>query len=43
VVKSVADCLDILTGIDASSRDEPGVMGRLLRLLGLKEPAAARR
>jgi hypothetical protein len=42
VVKSVADCLDILTQVDSSARDEPGVMSRLLRLLGLKEPAARR-
>ena len=39
VVKSVADCLDILTQIDSATRDEPGVMSRVMRLLGLKEPA----
>jgi len=43
VVKSVADGLDILSQIDSSNRDEPGVMSRLLRLLGLKEPIAGRR
>ena len=43
VVKSVADCLDILTQVDSSARDEPGVMSRVLRLLGLKEPAGGRR
>jgi hypothetical protein len=39
VVTSVADCLDILTQVDAATRDEPGVMTRVMRLLGLKEPA----
>jgi hypothetical protein len=39
VVKSVADCLDILTQVDSATRDEPGVMSRVMRLLGLKEPA----
>jgi hypothetical protein len=38
VVKSVADCLDILTQVDSASREEPGVMARVMRLLGLKEP-----
>ncbi len=39
VVGSVADGLDILTQIDAAGREEPGVMTRVMRLLGLKEPA----
>jgi hypothetical protein len=39
VVKSVADCLEILTQFDAATRDEPSVMSRVLRLLGLKESA----
>ena len=39
VVKSVADCLEILTQVDSATRDQPGVMSRVLRLLGLKEPA----
>ena len=39
VVKSVADCLDVLTHVDSATREEPGVMGRVMRLLGLKEPA----
>jgi hypothetical protein len=39
VVTSVADCLDILTQIDAATRADPGVMTRVLRLLGLKQPA----
>jgi hypothetical protein len=38
VVKSVADCLEILAQIDSSTKDEPGVMSRVMRLLGLKEP-----
>lgn len=37
VVKSVADCLDVLTQMDSATREEPGVMGRVMRLLGLKE------
>jgi hypothetical protein len=41
VVKSVAECLDILTQVDARPRDQPGVMDRVKRLLGLKEPASA--
>lgn len=38
VVKSVAECLDILTQVDASGREEPGLMTRVRRALGLKEP-----
>jgi hypothetical protein len=42
VVKSVAECLDILTELDsAAAREQPGVMNRVMRLLGLKEPASA--
>jgi deoxypyrimidine-specific 5' nucleotidase type C protein (NT5C) len=42
VVKTVGECLDILTQIDtAASREEPGVLNRVMRLLGLKEPASA--
>ena len=42
VVKTVGECLDILTQIDsAAARDEPGVLTRVMRLLGLKEPASA--
>jgi hypothetical protein len=42
VVKSVAECLDILTKIDSdAAREEPGVLNRVMRLLGLKEPASA--
>jgi hypothetical protein len=42
VVPSVAECLDILTELDSpAARDEPGVLNRVMRLLGLKEPASA--
>jgi hypothetical protein len=42
VVKSVSECLDILTQVDTpAARQQPGVMDRVLRLLGLKEPASA--
>lgn len=37
VVKSVAECLDILTQADsAAARERPGVMNRVMRLLGLR-------
>ena len=39
VVKSVRDCLDILTQVDSAPQDKPGVVDRVMRLLGLKEPA----
>ena len=41
VVKSVSDCLDVLERIDAPEPREPGVMDRVMRLLGLKEHASA--
>ena len=37
VVRSVADCLDILSQVDSDAREDPGVMSRVMRLLGLKE------
>jgi len=40
VVTSVAECLDILMQIDAPA-DQPGMLSRVKRLLGLKEPAGA--
>jgi hypothetical protein len=43
VVTTVAECLDVLEQIDIPPRDQPGVMDRVMRLLGLKEPTAARR
>jgi hypothetical protein len=41
VVKSTAECLDILAEIDAPRAGNPGMMDRVKRLLGLKEPARA--
>jgi hypothetical protein len=41
VVKSVSECLDILANVDAKARAQPGVMDRVMRLLGLKEPTSA--
>ncbi len=42
VVNSVAECLDILTQVDLpGDREQPGMMNRVMRLLGLKEPASA--
>jgi len=40
VVKSVAECLDILVQIDSPAA-QPGMLDRVKRLLGLKEPAGA--
>ena len=40
VVKTVADCLDILVQIDSTPRGDAGLMGKVLRMLGLKEPAS---
>src|SRR3984893_2122716 len=39
VVKSVDECLTILAQVDAQSPDKPKMMDRVMRLLGLKEPA----
>jgi len=39
VVKSVEDCINILTQLDAPAEERPGIVKRVLRLLGLKEPA----
>jgi hypothetical protein len=41
VVKSVAECLDILIQVDQPPSEQRGVIGRVKRLLGLKEPASA--
>jgi len=41
VVNSVAQCLDILTEVDAAAEPKPGVISRVMRLLGLKEHAGA--
>ena len=40
VVKTVGECLDILTQVDSAPR-EPGMMDRIKRLLGLDQPASA--
>jgi hypothetical protein len=40
-VRNVAECLDILAQVDAAGQDQPSVMGKVRRLLGLKEPARA--
>jgi len=39
VVKTVAECLDVLEEIDTPVKEQPGIMDRVMRLLGLKEPA----
>jgi hypothetical protein len=39
VVATVAECLDILTQIDTRPPERPGVVDRVMRLFGLKEPA----
>ena len=42
VVKTVGECLDILTQVDSpDAREQPGVLDRVMRLLGLKEAANA--
>jgi len=37
IVKSVGECLDILIAVDAPSPQDPGVLARVKRMLGLKE------
>src|SRR5471032_328589 len=39
-VKSVDECLDILTEVDAPPHERPGVVDRVMRLLGLKNEQA---
>jgi hypothetical protein len=41
VVKSVAECLDVLTEADRSTREAPGLMSRVKRALGLNETTSA--
>ena len=43
VVKTVHECLDILAQVDATAADRPGMIDKVKRLLGLKEPAVDRR
>jgi len=40
IVKSVNECLDILTEIDSPPQERPGVIDRVMRLLGLKDEPA---
>ncbi|MBW8869119.1 MAG: hypothetical protein JF610_17610 [Acidobacteria bacterium] len=39
VVKTLSECLDILTQVDDKDRESPRVIDRVKRLLGFKEPA----
>ena len=41
VVKTVGECLDILTQVDEKDRESPRVIDRVKRLLGFKAPANA--
>jgi hypothetical protein len=40
-VKSVSECIDVLIQLDSPNKDEPGVMARVKKLLGLGESASA--
>lgn len=40
-VRSMAECLDILTQVDTPTQERPGMIDRVMRLLGLKETASA--
>jgi len=39
VVRSVSECLDILVEVDSPTTARAGIVGRVMRALGLKEPA----
>lgn len=41
VVRSVSECLDILTEVDLPGAARAGIVARVMRALGLKEPAGA--
>jgi hypothetical protein len=41
VVRSVSECLEILTDVDTPAADRAGVVARIMRALGLKEAAGA--
>ena len=41
VVSSVDECLNVLAEIGIAAADKPGMMDRVMRLLGLKEQASA--
>jgi hypothetical protein len=39
VVKTVGECLDVLARMNAPGTEPPGVVGRMMRLLGRKQTA----
>ena len=39
VVKSVDECLGILSKVDAANQARPGLVDRMIRRLGFREPA----
>jgi hypothetical protein len=39
VVRNVQECLDVLVEMDTPEAEKPGVVGRVMRLLGLKQVA----
>jgi hypothetical protein len=41
VVRSAGEALDVLSLLDSKARGRPGVMSRVMRLLGLHEPTGA--
>ena len=41
VVRSIDECLDILTQIDVQGPERPRIVDRVMRLLGLNQPASA--
>lgn len=41
VVSSVGECLDVLTEAEAAETQPAGLMARVMRAIGLKEPAAS--
>jgi hypothetical protein len=41
IVRSTNECLDVLTQIDIAGKDDPGVIARVKKLLGLGQPASA--
>lgn len=41
VVRSIDECLDILTQVDVPRAEQPRVVDRVMRMLGLKEPTSA--
>ena len=39
VVKTVDECLEVLSQVDAPPASQPGLVDRVMRLLGLRDPA----